>query len=53
MLLDEIQDHLKMVSDIDTILNRLALNRALPRDLHNLKKSLQSILLIFELIENK
>jgi len=43
LLLDKVQGHLKYVSDIDTILNRLALNRALPRDLLNLKRSLQSI----------
>ena len=43
LLLDKVQWHLKYVSDIDTILNRLALNRALPRDLLNLKRSLQSI----------
>ena len=51
VLLDKVQWHLKYVSDIDTILNRLALNRALPRDLLNLKRSLQSIVSVFEEIK--
>ena len=51
VLLDKIQWHLKYVSDIDTILNRLALNRALPRDLLNLKRSLQSIVSVLEIIK--
>jgi DNA mismatch repair ATPase MutS len=34
-------------------MNRLALNRANPRDLINLKKSLQSIIIIFDLIDKK
>jgi len=42
-----------MVSDIDTILNRLALNRAMPRDLLNLKKSLISILNVIDIIEKE
>jgi DNA mismatch repair protein MutS len=50
VLLDKVQWHLKYVSDIDTILNRLALNRALPRDLLNLKRSLQSIVSVLEII---
>jgi len=40
-----------MVSDVDTILNRLALNRAMPRDLLNLKRSLISIMNIMQIIE--
>lgn len=52
VLLDRVREKLKHISDIDLILNRLALNRAIPRDLVNLKKSLVSILEIFELIEN-
>ena len=51
VLLDKVQWHLKYVSDIDTILNRLALNRALPRDLLNLKRSLQSIVSVLEIIK--
>ena len=51
VLLDKVQSHLKYVSDIDTILNRLALNRALPRDLLNLKRSLQSIVSVLEVIK--
>lgn len=37
ILLDKIDKRLKMVSDLDNILTRLAMNRALPRDLVNLK----------------
>ena len=51
ILLDKIRWHLKFVSDIDTILNRLALNRANPRDLLNLKRSLQSIVSVLEIIK--
>jgi len=51
VLLDKVQSHLKYVSDVDTILNRLALNRALPRDLLNLKRSLQSIVSVLEVIK--
>lgn len=51
VLLDKVQNHLKYVSDIDSILNRLALNRSWPRDLINLKKSLQEIIDVFELIK--
>jgi len=53
ILLDEVQNELKLVSDIDTILNRLALNRAMPRDLLNLKKSLISIVNVMDIIKNK
>ncbi|MCD5380346.1 hypothetical protein LR004_00305 [Candidatus Gracilibacteria bacterium] len=52
VLLNKLQSELKFVSDVDTILNRLALNRAIPRDLLNLKKSLQSIVKIFEIIKS-
>ncbi len=51
VLLDKVQWHLKYVSDVDTILNRLALNRANPRDLLNLKRSLQSIVSVLEVIK--
>jgi DNA mismatch repair protein MutS len=51
ILLDKVQWHLKYVSDIDTILNRLALNRSLPKDLLNLKRSLQSIVDVMQIIK--
>ena len=51
ILLDKVRKQLEYVSNINSILNRLALNRANPRDLINLKKSLQSILEVFKLIE--
>ncbi len=56
ILLDKITKKLKTISDIDNILTKLALNRVLPRDLINLKKSLISIVDIYNLIkasENK
>jgi len=53
ILLDKVSFELKMVmvSDIDTILNRLALNRAMPRDLLNLKTSLISIVNVIDIIK--
>lgn len=53
ILLDKVTNKLEYVSNINSILNRLALNRANPRDLINLKKSLQSILEIFNLIKEE
>lgn len=53
ILLDKVRTKLEYVSNINSILNRLALNRANPRDLINLKKSLQSILEIHEFIKNE
>ncbi len=53
VLLDKVQNHLKYVSDLDSILNRLALNRSWPKDLLNLKKSLQEIIEVFNLIEKE
>lgn len=50
ILLDSVRGHLQYVSDLDAILNRLALERITPRDLLNLKKSLQSVVMIFEII---
>jgi DNA mismatch repair ATPase MutS len=50
-LLDKIREKLSYISDIDAILNRLSLDRASPRDLLNLKKSLKAILEIFEIIK--
>jgi DNA mismatch repair protein MutS len=52
-LLEKVRNKLDYVSNINSILNRLALNRANPRDLLNLKKTLQSILDIYEIIENE
>lgn len=51
ILLSKVQEKLKYVSDIDMILNRLSLWRAMPRDLINLKRSLQMILEVFELVK--
>lgn len=53
VLLDKVQNHLKYISDLDAILNRLALNRSWPRDLINLKKSLIEIVEVLKLIENE
>ncbi len=53
ILLDKVRKKLEWVSNINSILNRLALNRANPRDLLNLKKSLQSILSVFEIIQKE
>lgn len=53
ILLDKIVTKLKEVSDLDNILSRLALWRANPRDLLNLKRSLQTILDAYELINKE
>ncbi len=53
ILMDKIQKKLSFVSDIDTILNRIMLQRASPKDLLNLKKSLQVILEIYDLINTE
>ena len=53
ILLDKVQKELEWVSNINSILNRLALNRANPRDLLNLKKSLQSIMSVFNIIQKE
>jgi DNA mismatch repair protein MutS len=50
ILMDKLQKKLSFISDIDTIMNRVMLERASPKDLLNLKKSLQAILEIYELI---
>jgi DNA mismatch repair protein MutS len=50
ILLDQVREELWYVADIDSILNRIALNRTNPRDLLNLKRSLQSILNVVEVI---
>ncbi len=51
-LLDKVRNELQYVSNINWILNRIALNRTSPRDLINLKNSLKSILKIIEIIKN-
>jgi len=51
ILLSKVRDKLKLVSDIDLILNRLALWRAMPKDLLNLKKSLETVLEVFDLVK--
>ena len=53
ILLEEVRDQLSYVADIDSILNRIALNRTNPRDLLNLKRSLESVLEVCKLIEIK
>ncbi len=52
ILLDNVRKELSSVSNINWILNRIALNRTSPKDLLNLKKSLQSIMNVLELIKN-
>lgn len=52
ILLSKIQDRLKLISDIDLIMNRLALGRAMPRDLLNLKKSLSMMKECINLIKD-
>jgi DNA mismatch repair protein MutS len=52
ILLSKVEDKLKYVSDIDAILNRVALERVNPRELLNLKRSLVSILEAFDLIKS-
>ena len=53
ILLDKVTTKLKQVADIDNILTRLALGRANPRDLLNLKNSLIVILEVFDLIKKQ
>lgn len=50
ILLDKVRNKLQSVSNINWILNRIALNRTTPRDLINLKNSLKSLLEIIETI---
>lgn len=52
ILLDRVREELWNISNINNILNRIALNRTSPKDLLNLKKSLISMLKIFEHIKN-
>lgn len=51
ILLEAVRDQLSYVADIDSILNRIALNRTNPRDLLNLKRSLESVLEVFKIID--
>lgn len=51
ILLDNIRAKLWFICDIDAILNRLSLERVTPRDLLNLKNSLEAIVEIYDLIE--
>lgn len=52
MLLDKVRAELWTISNINSIMNRIALNRTSPRDLINLKNSLKSILKIIEIIND-
>lgn len=52
-LLDHVREQLKYVADLDNILTRLALGRANPRDLLNLKRSLKTILEVTELVKKE
>jgi len=52
VLLDKVRNELQFVSNINGILNRIALNRTSPRDLINLKNSLKAVLKIIEIIKN-
>ena len=52
VLLERIQNELKMIADIDTLLTRLALGRANPRDMLSLKRSLRAIVSIQNLIQH-
>lgn len=53
ILLDEVRQKLSYISDIDAILNRLALQRITPHDLLNLKRSLISLVEIIELLNQR
>ena len=52
ILLDKIRTELNYISDLDALLSRLSLERASPRDLLSLKKSLQAVKAVYSLIEN-
>ena len=53
ILREKIIEKLKGICDLENILTRLALNRANPRDLLNLKNSLQNILDLIEVIKSE
>lgn len=50
ILLDELRKRLSFIVDLDAILNRLVMQRITPKDLVNLKKSLQAVVEIYEII---
>jgi len=50
ILLDKVNNTLKQIADLDNILTRLALWRANPRDLLNMKRSLQAVLDVYQII---
>ncbi len=50
ILLDKVNNELKQIADLDNILTRLALWRANPRDLLNMKRSLQAVLDVYKII---
>lgn len=52
ILLDKIRKELSYVADIDAILSRLSLQRALPKDLLSLKRSLIAVREILNIIES-
>lgn len=51
IILDKVSSMLRNVADLDNILTRLALWRANPRDLISLKRSLETILEVYEIIK--
>lgn len=53
ILMDELRKKMSFISDLDAILNRIVMKRVTPKDLLNLKKSLQSILEILDLIKTE
>lgn len=53
ILLENIREKEKYIADLDNILTRLALGRANPKDLLNLKKSLESAKDILEIIKTQ
>ena len=52
ILLDKVNNELKQIADLDNILTRLALWRANPRDLLNMKRSLQAVLDVYKIIKD-
>jgi DNA mismatch repair protein MutS len=53
ILLDKVREKLSAIADIEAILNRISLERVSPRDLLNLKRSLESILEIIQIIQEQ
>jgi len=50
ILLDQVRNELKYIADIDAILTRLSIQRAGPRDLISLKKSLIAVRNVTDII---